>query len=198
MNQLQPHKMVGRARDRRIKSEMPNLFPTRSSGSGSSSSSRNGRSNYWATVLNVEETSLPKDGRDGLPSKTFVCKTCAAQFNQRSHLIAHTRTVHAKLKPFKCDECLLRFKKKSDRESHNSAVHLKRRPHICKICKHAFAKASNLTRHVKQVHPSVTSNSTTPQQPRGIRKVRNFCSWISLNQSTVQLTSTENLVQTHI
>ena len=147
--------MVGRARDRRIKSEMPNLFPTTSSGSGSSSSSRNGRSNYWNTVLNREEPSLPRDGRGGLPSRPFKCNTCHAEFNQRPHLNAHIRTVHEGLKPFKCEKCPLRFAKRFDRESHVAAVHLNHRPHICKICKSAFAKRYNLLRHEKQLHPEI-------------------------------------------
>ncbi len=148
-------RMVGKGRDRRIKSEMP--------GSSAGSSSRDGRSRYWDTVLNRDEGSSSRDARN-LAARPFKCEFCAQEFNQKPHLNAHIRTVHQNVKPFRCEKCPRRFAKRFDRESHMNAVHLNERPHVCAICRTAFAKRFNLIRHEKQLHPEIHAPVKRPRQ----------------------------------
>lgn len=86
------------------------------------------------------------------PPKRFKCSNCTTVFRQRSHLNAHFKVVHMKIKPYKCEHCDLAFGKRYDLESHRAAVHNNVRPHTCKFCSRRFAKRSNLIRHGNRLH----------------------------------------------
>lgn len=84
--------------------------------------------------------------------RRFPCELCEKDFNQRSHLNSHVRSVHQKLKPHKCMTCGWKFSKKYDMMKHDDAVHRNIRKHSCPYCHSRFAKSSNLNRHMAVIH----------------------------------------------
>uniref|UniRef100_A0A8C2XJU1 C2H2-type domain-containing protein n=1 Tax=Cyclopterus lumpus TaxID=8103 RepID=A0A8C2XJU1_CYCLU len=68
--------------------------------------------------------------------KAFKCMECKKEFEQRYHVIQHTR-VHTGEKPFSCDYCDKTFAQNSSRIVH-MRVHTGEKPYLCNKCGKSF------------------------------------------------------------
>ncbi|XP_068566474.1 uncharacterized protein [Cebidichthys violaceus] len=74
--------------------------------------------------------------------KAFRCLECKKEFEQRYHVIQHTR-IHTGEKPFSCDYCDKTFAQNSSRIVH-MRVHTGEKPYFCNKCGKSFAISSHL------------------------------------------------------
>ncbi|XP_054455895.1 zinc finger protein 22-like [Anoplopoma fimbria] len=74
--------------------------------------------------------------------KAFKCMECKKEFEQRYHVIQHTR-IHTGEKPFTCDYCDKTFAQNSSRIVH-MRVHTGEKPYFCNKCGKSFAISSHL------------------------------------------------------
>ncbi|XP_068424028.1 gastrula zinc finger protein xFG20-1-like [Clinocottus analis] len=74
--------------------------------------------------------------------KAFKCLECKKEFEQRYHVIQHTR-IHTGEKPFSCDYCDKTFAQNSSRIVH-MRVHTGEKPYFCNKCGKSFAISSHL------------------------------------------------------
>lgn len=74
--------------------------------------------------------------------KAFECTHCKKEFEQRYHVVQHTR-IHTGEKPYSCDYCDKTFAQNSSRIVH-MRVHTGEKPYFCNKCGKSFAISHHL------------------------------------------------------
>ena len=68
----------------------------------------------------------------------FSCHFCAKRFPHKSHMKAHTKTVHEEKIIKECLHCRLFFSSKEELKQHNFEAHEKQKPFVCESVKKAI------------------------------------------------------------
>ncbi|XP_065085040.1 zinc finger protein OZF-like [Ochlerotatus camptorhynchus] len=105
-------------------------------------------------VLDGEEKAKPKEKTkpaevDKMP-KSHICEICGDQFDKRSNLNGHKRTVHGP-KRYQCSQCSKCFSKKSRWQDHE-VQHTGIRQFECPQCDKKYATQAGLKTHMEDVH----------------------------------------------
>lgn len=84
--------------------------------------------------------------------RQFPCDRCGFQFQAKTHLEAHVRTVHDGERPYRCDQCGFSFGLRSNLLTHERAVHYREAKWNCNVCDTAFNRKHDMFRHMKLMH----------------------------------------------
>lgn len=76
----------------------------------------------------------------------FRCETCSREYDLKSHLLLHIRSVHLQERNHECAQCQARFFSKELLNRH-MVIHTGERNFKCEICGKAYARRKNLREH---------------------------------------------------
>ncbi|KAG7214801.1 hypothetical protein INR49_010693, partial [Caranx melampygus] len=78
--------------------------------------------------------------------RPFKCEDRGMCYKRKSHLTAHRRDKHIRLRPFMCEVCRKAFRLNSMLKKH-MMIHTGERPHACPKCGKTFIKKTRLREH---------------------------------------------------
>ena len=100
------------------------------------------------STFNETEKELPVEQI----KKKVMCDLCGKNFNSKSNLSRHVKTLHLQLNKKDCDSCNKTFRDANSLKIHIATIHNKKGISICEVCDKTFTSKKILKIHVNTIH----------------------------------------------